>query len=78
MVQWTESKMSVYCTLSLALKVRVHTNAIAENSTKSAVIGSVEMLHEPGHCSITIKTQGGTIQAWVLVLLSNVRYEPNR
>jgi hypothetical protein len=38
----------------------------AELERAFAAFGSVEMLHEPGFCSITLKTGGGTIHAWAL------------
>jgi hypothetical protein len=38
----------------------------AELERAFAAFGSVEMLHEPGFFSITIKNEGGTIQAWAL------------
>lgn len=38
----------------------------AELERAFAKLGSIEMLHEPDFCSITLKTQGGTIHAWAL------------
>lgn len=38
----------------------------AELERAFAKFGSVEMLHEPGFCSITLKAGGGTIHAWAL------------
>jgi hypothetical protein len=38
----------------------------AELERAFAKFGWVAMLHEPGFCSITLKTGGGTIHAWAL------------